>query len=141
MGKTNWKRVFLGGVVTGIVIIILGFASFVLLRDLYNLTLEALEHPDSFTAGMYIMGIVSSLIFGILIVWLYSAIRPRLGAGPKTALIAGLFIWVIGSLFPSISLGSMGFLPANFLMIDVLTNLVIYVVATMVGAWIYKEQE
>ncbi|HSE60477.1 MAG TPA: hypothetical protein VLA99_17380 [Nitrospiraceae bacterium] len=29
--------------------------------------------------------------------WLYAAIRPRFGAGPKTALYAGLGVWVLGS--------------------------------------------
>jgi hypothetical protein len=32
---------------------------------------------------------------GIVLVWLYASIRPRYGPGPKTAVIAGLTIWLI----------------------------------------------
>lgn len=31
---------------------------------------------------------------GIMLVWLYAAIRPRFGAGPRTAIYAGLFTWL-----------------------------------------------
>ena len=54
--------------------------------------------------------------------------------------IAGLFFWVIGSLFPAISFGSMGLFPVNVLLADGLTYLVIYIVAMLLGAWVYKEQ-
>ena len=32
---------------------------------------------------------------GIVLVWLYASIRPRYGPGPKTAVIAGLALWLI----------------------------------------------
>jgi hypothetical protein len=32
---------------------------------------------------------------GIVLVWLYASIRPRYGPGPKTAVIAGLAVWLI----------------------------------------------
>jgi hypothetical protein len=31
------------------------------------------------------------------IMWLYAAIRPRYGPGPKTAAVAGFALWFIGS--------------------------------------------
>ena len=34
-----------------------------------------------------------AFLLGIVTVWLYAAIRPRFGAGAKTAVIAGLFVW------------------------------------------------
>ena len=37
-------------------------------------------------------------LVGIFAVWLYAAIRPRYGAGPKTALCAGAAVWGIGYL-------------------------------------------
>ena len=91
MGKTNWKRVFLGGLVAGIVSLVLRLtAETVYLQKLWNPSLEALGHPLKETAGMAIFWTVFILVGGILAVWLYSAIRPRYGAGPKTAVIAGL---------------------------------------------------
>jgi hypothetical protein len=32
---------------------------------------------------------------GIALVWLYASIRPRYGPGPRTAVIAGLALWLI----------------------------------------------
>ena len=46
---------------------------------------------------------------GIAAVWLYAAIRPRYGAGPRTAVIAGLAVWVMADLWSGIYLG-MGFM-------------------------------
>jgi magnesium-transporting ATPase (P-type) len=142
MGKINWSRVFLGGLLAGVVLIILGFATFALyLKRVYDPALEALGHPfPALTVGDYVIGIVFSLVVGILAVWLYSAIRPRYGAGPKTAVCAGLAFWALISLFPSISLGSLGLFPGSVLLVDSLTSLVMYVVATLLGAWVYKEQ-
>ncbi len=142
MGKTNWMRVFLGGLLAGVVIIVLGFATWVMyLQKLWNPAMEALGHPiPALTVGDYVFAIIRSIVMGILAVWLYTAIRPRYGAGAKTAVIAGLGFWVLSGLIPAISYGSMGLFPANVLVIDTLTYLVMLVVATLVGAWIYKEQ-
>jgi hypothetical protein len=48
------------------------------------------------------------LAYGILMVWLYVAIRPRYGAGPKTAALAGLAAWAIGTLLPNAGLWTAG---------------------------------
>jgi hypothetical protein len=82
-----------------------------------------------------------SLIVGILAIWLYSAIRPRYGAGPKTAAIAGIAFWILSVLLTYISYDAMGMFPTKVLVIDGLTGLVILVVATLVGACVYKEQQ
>jgi hypothetical protein len=142
MGKTNWKGVFLGGLLAGVVIIVLGFATYAIyLEELWTPAMEALGLPTQMSGGLYVFAVVISLIVGILAIWLYSAIRPRYGAGVKTALIAGIAFWVLSGLLTYISYGVMGMFPTNLLVIDGLTGLVILVVATLVGAWVYKEQE
>jgi hypothetical protein len=77
---------------------------------------------------------------GILAVWLYSAIRPRYGAGAKTAVIAGLAVWIFGELPFSLTMASFGLFPTNLIVIDGLTYVVKLVAATLAGAWVYKEQ-
>jgi hypothetical protein len=143
MGKTNWSRVFLGGLLAGVVFFILGWAAYaVYLARLWGSALEALGRPPSaMTFGAYVSTIVSALVLGILAVWLYSAIRPRYGAGARTAACAGLAFWALLSLFPSLSLASMGLFSANLLVIDCLSSLVIYIVGTLAGAWIYREEQ
>ena len=53
--------------------------------------------------------IVIDFLFGILIVWTYAAMRPRFGPGPKTALIAGitLYLAVTTVLYGFTSMGMM----------------------------------
>jgi magnesium-transporting ATPase (P-type) len=141
MGKTNWSRVFLGGLLAGVVMVILAFATMAIyLSKLWYSALEALGRPIQDTVGFLTFGVIFNLVLGILAVWLYSAIRPRYGAGPKTALIAGLAVWVLSGLSFAAIAASLGLLPANLLVIDELSDLVIKVVATLLGAWVYKEQ-
>ena len=140
MSKMNWKRVFLGGLLAGVVINVLGFAAYyIYLGNLWKPAMEAIGYPMEETAGMYIGSIIGSFVVGILAVWLYAAIRPRFGAGAKTAVTAGFFFWILSGSLPDLSLGSMGMFPANALIIDCITTVVIIVVATLLGAWIYKE--
>ena len=49
--------------------------------------------------------------------------------------------WILNLLLQAVSYGSTGLFPVGILAIEQLMNLVIYVIATLAGAWIYKEQE
>jgi hypothetical protein len=140
MQRTNWRLVFLGGLLAGIVMNILGFLALeIYLRKLWNPALEALNPTFQETIGFQIFWAVLYLISGILAVWLYSAIRPRYGSGPKTAFLAGFMFWVLSGLSFAVVLGSLGLFPVNLLVIDSLTYLVMLVVATLLGASIYQE--
>ncbi len=141
MGKTNWKRALLGGLVAGITInVIASIALAVYLRKLWNPALAALNPAFQETTGFKVFWIIHYLLIGILAVWLYSAIRPRFGAGPKTAVVAGLAMWILNGLSFSASMAAFGLLASNLLVTDSLIYLVALVVATLAGAWIYKEQ-
>jgi hypothetical protein len=119
MGKTNWKRVFLGGLVAGVV-----------LNILFYINLAAF----GVTTMIGITWIVLWFITGMLAIWLYSAIRPRYGAGLKTAIIAGFAVGILcGSTY---SVTASGGTPVAGSII-----LVMSVMATLAGAWVYKEQE
>ncbi len=143
MGKTNWKRVFLGGLLAGIIMNVLAIAATpIYLKKLWDPALEALGHPVSNPVAFQTFWIIFYLVSGVLAVWLYSAIRPRYGAGAKTAVTAGFAVWILSILCFATVTSSLGFglFPANVLVIDAITNLVMYVIATLAGAWVYKEQ-
>jgi len=141
MGKINWIRVLIGGLVAGVVINVLQFAAWALfVRPSLSATLEALGHPLKETFGTTVLWVVLSFLLGILFVWLYAAIRPRCGAGPRTAALAGVAAGVL-LLIPNIGWGSMlRLIPARVWAIDAVDTLVISVVATLLGAWVYKEE-
>ena len=72
---------------------------------------------------------------GIATVWLYAAIRPRFGPGPKTAIFAGLIVWALSYLFPAIVGGqSLG----NVVVIIAWTG-VEMLIASSVGGYLYHE--
>ena len=140
MSKMNLKRVFLGGLLAGVAFIVLGFASyFIYLGNAWKSAMETLGFPMTETAAMYISSIIACFVVGILAVWLYAAIRPRFGAGAKTAVLAGFIFWILSILLPYLSFGSTGMFPVDLLVIDGIIGLVVLVVATLLGAWIYQE--
>ncbi len=81
---------------------------------------------------------VVNLLEGIWAMWLYAAIRPRYGAGPKAAMLAGVSWWVISSLIDA-TWGSFGFVPVAALWPAMAASLPAIMVAALAGAWLYKE--
>jgi hypothetical protein len=80
-----------------------------------------------------------TFVLGIVAVWLYALIRPRLGAGPKTAVLAALILWFAIYIYCGVINGILFSFPTNALLIGIVWGLVEYVIATIAGAWAYKE--
>lgn len=140
MSKINWKRVALGGLVAGLIIdIVEGILEGVILGPEWRQAMQALGHPLRETGTNVTLHVLLGLGYGLTALWLYAAIRPRFGAGPKTALYAGIAVWVLGSLLPSVNWGPRGLLPGHLFIIAVVVGLVEIVAATEAGAWLYQE--
>ena len=90
------------------------------------------------SGGLVAFLLILNLVEGTWAMWLYAAIRPRYGAGPKTAAVAGFSWWVISSLIDA-TWGSFGFVPARALLGPMAASLPAILVAALVGAWLYKE--
>jgi hypothetical protein len=141
MGKINWTRVLYGGLLAGVILNVLGYGAwFLFLGKRWSAGMEALGRPFHMSGSDIVITIVMDFVLGILAVWLYALIRPRCGAGAKTALFAGLAFWVLSGLLPTISWGSLKLFSVRLLTIDVLSYLVMVIVATLLGAWVYKEE-
>jgi hypothetical protein len=104
MGKINVARVFIAGIVAGLVADVLGYlVDGKLLAPQWAEGMKALGHTE-FSSNQWIWFNLLGLVGGIVVIWLYAAIRPRFGAGAKTAVLAGLAVWVVGALLPNLSL-------------------------------------
>ena len=139
MGKINMGRVILGGLVAGLIINIGEFLlnGVILAKDLEEV-MKSLNKPA--VGGSQIAVFVAmGFVLGILLVWIYAAIRPRYGAGPKTAVCAALIIWVIAYVYNGVGQSQMGFFPNRLLAIGIGWGLVELVIAALAGAWLYKE--
>jgi hypothetical protein len=142
MGKINYGRVVLGGVVAGIVAGILNWCfNGVLLGQLWANSVKVLTHlGTSSTPAFWLYLFLTDIVAGIVAVWVYAAIRPRFGAGVQTAVYAGLVAWVFGSLVPNTVMMLIGFYGRRLALYTTLCGMVIAVVATVAGAALYKEE-
>jgi hypothetical protein len=142
MTSINWARVLSGGLLAGLIMNVseaalhggvLGADSLAFFRSL--------NVPDSPNPVYLTALIVMTFVLGITSVWLYAAIRPRYGAGPSTAICAGLVVWVMAHLWSGIYLwaGFGGGIPMKLALLPVAWGLVEAPLATLAGAWLYKE--
>ncbi|MSV34813.1 MAG: hypothetical protein EXQ47_04350 [Bryobacterales bacterium] len=140
MGKINLGGVILGGLAAGLVANVLGFlVDGVILAPQWAEAMKALGRPD-FSSTQIIGFSVLGFAYGIFTVWLYAAIRPRYGAGPKTAVCAGLAVWVAGLLIPNFALmGVTGLFPSSLTVMTTLGGIVEGVAGALAGAALYKE--
>jgi hypothetical protein len=147
MGKINWSRIVLGGMFSGLVLIVLSSVSTALFgrQQALRRAVDALR-PSTTGIGTPVFFLSVILILGMLMTWWYAAIRPLFGPGLKTAAMAGLAMWltaiwlgVVGFAFKSLAMGEPYALPSGP-MLPVL-YLVIMVASTIAGAWLYKERQ
>jgi hypothetical protein len=144
MGRINSVRVLVGGLVAGLVMNVseailhagvLGADGGKLLEDWKRLGLEIDVGPSLL---FWLVGI--TFVLGILAVWTYAAIRPRFGPGPKTALCAGLAVWAMSYLYAGVYIDAgIVVVPPKLTWLPVAWGLVEIPVATLLGAWVYKE--
>jgi len=140
MGKMNWNRIILGGLLAAVVMMVLAILNTVMLqRPWLDPALESLG-VQTHAEGWRFIGAVGilCLVGGIMSVWLYAAIRPRYGPGPKTAAMVGFAMWIITSAVDWFWAYA-GFVPSRGLTIPILAYLPILIVVAISGAWLYKE--
>ena len=140
MGKINLGRVILGGIIAGIVADLLGFlVDGVLLAPTWADQMHKLGRGELSTNQMILFNLLG-LAGGIALIWIYAAIRPRFGAGVKTAVYAGLTFWVVGVLIPNLSfMWVTGLFGRRLTSYTTAGALVEIVVAAIAGAAVYTE--
>ncbi len=139
MASMNVGRVVAGGLLAGLII---NISEFVLnqpiLGEKWKEAMEAmnLQEPGTAAIGLFI---VTGFVLGLLTVWMYAAMRPRLGSGPKSALIAGLIVWLLYYGLVNVSIGLMGVFSFDLIGIVLGWSIVEMSLAAVIGCAIYKE--
>lgn len=142
MAHTNRIRVILGGLLAGVVINVVEYiTNGVVLKQAWSAAMQALGKSAELTAGAIVIFNIWGFLLGIAAVWLYAAIRPRYGAGPTTAVRAGLFAWAVAVFLSNLGNFALGLFRVRLLVITSVVALIEVVVATVAGAWLYKEKE
>ena len=139
MGKINWTRVILGGLVGGVIINIFEYVlnGVILAKDM-EAAIRALGRQMG--GGALVMFTVWGFLVGIFTVWLYAAIRPRYGAGLKTAACAGAAVWGLAYLLASVTPLALHPFPRRLMAIGLVVGLVEVIAGTLAGAWLYHEE-
>lgn len=138
MSCVNRDRVVLGGLLAGLVI---NVGKFILNHWVLKTQWEAAVRAAHLPPPGDDMGwfVISGFLGGILAVWLYAAVRTRLGPGLKTAATVGASVWAL-TIFPAMMPPSVtGVLPNQVVRLANLWDLVLILLATVIGAWVYKE--
>ena len=136
----NWGRIILGGLLSGVVINILEATLHEgVLKDAGAAAMQELGKSGEFGGGQIAMFNVMGFLMGIALVWLYAAIRPRYGAGPKTAMCAGTAVWFLAYVLPTIGQIAMDLWPMGMLLIAIAWGLVEMILAGLAGGWVYRE--
>jgi hypothetical protein len=142
MAHTNRGRVVLGGLLAGVVINIVEFVTNgVVLKADWGQAMQALGKPAVPSGSAIAIYNVWGFLVGIAAVWIYAAIRPRYGAGPGTAARAGVVAWALAVLLANLANYPSGLFPTRLLVITAVVALFEIVIAAVVGAWLYKEDE
>jgi len=140
MGKINVGRVILGGIVAGIVADILTYlVDGILLAPRWAQDMKLLGHGEFSSTTLIAFNLLGILV-GIAAVWVYAAIRPRFGAGLQTAIVAGVAVWIIGTLIPNASFMYIaGLFSRHLTLYTTIGGLFEVVAGTIAGTFLYKE--
>jgi hypothetical protein len=141
MSKINWVRVLLGGLVAGVVINVIEFiTNGIVLASDWDAAFKAAGRTMTMSAAGGVLLIIWGFLMGIGAVWLYAAARPRFGPGMKTAALTGVAFWALSSGLCAFDEAVTGLYPARLVISLALVCLVQAVLASVAGAWVYKEQ-
>jgi len=139
MGNINTGRVVLGGLLAGLV---LNIGEVVVNDVVIGAQWKEFLARHNFaepTSTFIVIAVSLTFLTGIVLVLGYACIRTRLGPGPKTAIIAGLFGWFGVYFYSGIINGVIFGTPVGTMATVVVVGLVEYVLAALAGAFIYKE--
>jgi hypothetical protein len=139
MAGINVGRVIGGGLLAGVLMnVVDGLTNGAILNARWAEETRRLGIEMSAQSRSLAGWLTFDFLCGIVLVWLYASIRPRYGPGPKTAVVAGLAVWIITHLMFAAwwftGLFSFGLVAAS-----TLGGLVAAVGGALAGCALYKE--
>lgn len=141
MSGINFIRVLMGGALAGLIIVCGEYVlnGLILADQWVALREQHLVQPPS--TAQFAGGAILTLLYGVVLIWIYAAIRPRFGPGPKTAILAALTFWLIAYVMFLLSVWANGFVTFSVAAVSIVWGLIEAPIAALAGAWIYREEE
>jgi hypothetical protein len=142
MPKINMTRVLMGGLVAGLVMNI-GEAALhagVLGKDTEALY-QTLSAPLPNPAQTIPLLVGMTFVLGIVAIWLYAAIYPRIESRSRRSLTVGVVVWLLAHCWSAVYLGAgySGIFTVRLAWIPVVWGFFEAMLSVFVGALIYKD--
>lgn len=138
----NRQKIVIAGLVAGLVLNLIDFVSYTYLLGAHMArALDAVNpalNAAMSTGRAMATSIVIDFLLGIALVWLYAAMRPRYGPGPRNALMSAFFVWLISS-FAYSMFHTMGMMSTRLWLAVACVALVNMSVGALVGGKLYSE--
>jgi len=132
----NWKRIFGGGLVAGVVYMVGEFG----IEPLMGPAMENFFHRLGLSvpgeSAMVALAVMMPVL-GIISIWMYAAILPRYGTGARTATSVGVVVWALSCLMPNVVMYVFGLYEAKLFWFSIVWPLIESVAATIAGAKVY----
>lgn len=141
MAKINWGRLILGSLIAAIIMFVTdGFLHETIARDDWTAVYDGLRATQPAPHGVsFVYFAVFELGRGFTAMMFYALMRAYFGAGPKTAVLAGILGWIAFSLTGPAQFIPLGFF-SNALWLKVgAIHLITSIIATIAGAALYKD--
>ncbi|MEW5914802.1 MAG: hypothetical protein AB1762_00285 [Gemmatimonadota bacterium] len=139
MRAINWQRVLLGGVVAAAVLWLLESAASFLYLDKMQWALRAHDLVIEPSRWLAVASVLIALLTGLTMMFIYAAVRPRLGPGPRTATLVACVLWLGGYVPSLLSYDMIRIYPREILLQWGLVGLLEMIIASTVAAWLYRE--
>jgi hypothetical protein len=141
MATINWGRLVLGGLVAAIIMFLTdGFIHERIVNTDWHAVyagLRAAEPEPHGTSMVYFA--LFELGRGFIAMLFYATMRTHFGAGPKTAVVAGIASWIAFSLTGPAQFIPLGFYSTALWMKVGALHLITSIIATIAGAALYKD--
>lgn len=139
MAGINGKKVVIAGLAAGLVMnIVDALSNGVLLESQWSAAMNALGLKAEMTTPAFVSLIGGDFVLGVVVAFIYAAIRPRFGAGPRTGFIAGMVVWVV-ALVIYLTLAGTNVYPLSLVLMTMAFALITVLAGGYVAGRVYSE--
>jgi hypothetical protein len=141
MAKINWGRLVVGSLVAAVIMFVTdGFIHERIVNTDWRAVYDGLRAAEPEEHGINIAYFaLFELGRGFIAMLFYATMRAHFGAGPKTAVIAGIASWIAFSLTGPAQFIPLGFFSTALWIKVGALHLLTSILATLAGAWLYRD--
>lgn len=109
MGRMNLGRIVVGGLIAGFAYNVVNWIGHGLILEAVSTDTMAEPHIAPPSIGQRVQLWSIWMLYGVMVAWLYAAMRPRFGEGFRTAAFAATTVWIVGIVVPALPNWVLGF--------------------------------